>query len=103
MGTKPRPKPERLAEKVRHIRDALGLSQTEMVKRLGVENSIAYHRISEYETGKREPPLPILLEYARVANVYVDALINDDVSLPEKIPCRKKTEGVVRSSSRGRV
>jgi transcriptional regulator with XRE-family HTH domain len=94
MGTKPRPKPERLAEKLLQIRNALGLSQTEMLKRLGVEDSIAYHRISEYETGKREPPLPILLEYARVANVYVDALINDGVSLPEKLPSRKKSEGV---------
>ena len=94
MGTKPRPKPERLAEKLRLIRDALGLSQTEMLKRLGVENSIAYHRISEYETGKREPPLLVLLEYARVANIYVDALINDRVSLPAKLPSRKKSEGV---------
>lgn len=99
MGTKPRPKPERLAEKMRQIRDALGLSQTEMVKRLGVEDSIAYHRISEYETGKREPPLPILLEYARVANVYVDALINDDVSLPEKLPSRKKSEGIALTTT----
>ena len=94
MGTKPRPKPERLAEKLRLIRDALGLSQTEMLKRLCVENSIAYHRISEYETGKREPPLLVLLEYARVANIYVDALINDRVSLPAKLPSRKKSEGV---------
>ena len=41
-----RPKPERLAEKLRQIRNTLGLSQTEMLKRLGVEEMIAYHRIS---------------------------------------------------------
>jgi transcriptional regulator with XRE-family HTH domain len=90
MGTKPRPKPERLAEKLLQIRNALGLSQTEMVRRLGVEDVIAYHRISEYETGKREPPLPILLEYARAVNVYVDTLIDDAVDLPEKLPSKSK-------------
>jgi transcriptional regulator with XRE-family HTH domain len=98
MGTKPRPKPERLAEKLLQIRNSLGLSQTEMLKRLGVEDVIAYHRISEYETGKREPPLLILLEYARVANVYVDALINDSVDLPDELPSRKKHEGVTRAT-----
>ncbi len=62
---------------------------------------IAYHRISEYETGKREPPLLILLEYARAANVYVDTLIDDSVNLPE-IPSRKKSEGVARAASSSR-
>lgn len=94
MGTKPRPKPERLAEKLLQIRNALGLSQTEMLKRLGVEDVIAYHRISEYETGKREPTLLILLGYARVASVYVDVLIEDDVSLPTRLPSVKKSEGI---------
>jgi transcriptional regulator with XRE-family HTH domain len=102
MGTKPRPKPERLAEKLLQIRSALGLSQTEMLRRLGVEDAIAYYRISEYETEKREPPLPILLEYARVANVYVDALIDDAVSLPERIPSVEKSEGVRAAPPRRR-
>lgn len=99
MGTKPRPKPERLAEKLLQTRNALGLSQTEMLRRLGVEDLIAYHRISEYETGKREPPLPILLEYARVANVYVDAFINDAVNLPSHLPSPKKSEGVAQATA----
>lgn len=86
MGTKPRPKPERLAEKLLQIRNALGLSQTEMVKRLGAEDVIAYHRISEYETGKREPPLIILLAYARSVGVSTDSLIDDKsrLMLPKK-------------------
>jgi transcriptional regulator with XRE-family HTH domain len=67
-----------------------GVSQTEMVRRLGVEDSIAYHRISEYETGKREPPLLILLEYARVAGVCLDALADDKVQLPAKLPREPK-------------
>jgi transcriptional regulator with XRE-family HTH domain len=93
MGA-PRPKPERLAEKLLAIRTALGVSQPELHKRLGVEHLIDYHIISRYEQGKREPPLMILLEYAHIANVYVDALIDDDVDLPERLPSPTKSEGV---------
>lgn len=69
-----RPKPERLAEKLLAIRTALGVSQPELHWRLGVEHLIDYTRISTYERGKNEPPLMVLLEYARLANVYVEAL-----------------------------
>ena len=53
MGN-PRPKPERLGEKLREIRLGLGFSQTKMLKQLGREESMHYGRISEYEGGKRE-------------------------------------------------
>lgn len=95
MGA-PRPKPERLAEKLLTIRTALGVSQPEMHRRLGVEHLIDYHIISRYELGKREPPLMVLLEYARVANVWMDVLVNDDLDLPDKLPSTKKHEGVKR-------
>ena len=81
-----RQKAKRLAEKLLQIRSALGLSQTEMLMRLGVEDVISYHRISEYELDKREPPLPVLLQYARVAGVHVEALIDDELDLPERLP-----------------
>ncbi|HEV7377870.1 MAG TPA: helix-turn-helix transcriptional regulator [Pyrinomonadaceae bacterium] len=90
MGKGIRPKPERLAEKLRQIRFAFGLSQTEMLKRLGVEDLITYHRISDYELGKNEPPLTILLQYARVVNVSTDVLIDDELDLPAKLPARRK-------------
>lgn len=89
-----RPKPERLAEKLLGIRTALGVSQPEMLSRLGVEHLIEYNAISRYELGRREPPLMILLEYARVANVWMDVLVNDDLDLPNKLPSAKKHEGV---------
>jgi hypothetical protein len=45
----------------------------------------------------------VLLEYARAANVYVDALIDDAVDLPERLPSAKRSEGVKRASPRKRL
>jgi transcriptional regulator with XRE-family HTH domain len=86
MGKTPRPKPERLAEKLLQIRAALGLSQNGMIKRLGLTEELFQASISGYELGTREPPLPILLEYAQVAGICVDMLINDKIDLPTKLP-----------------
>jgi transcriptional regulator with XRE-family HTH domain len=83
-------RPKRLGEKLRHIRLALGLSQTDMVKRLGFEDAIWYTQISSYELGRRDPPLTILLQYARAANVSTDVLIDDEAELPEKLPGRRR-------------
>ena len=81
-----REKPERLAEKLRQIRSTLGLSQSELLKKLGVEDRLDYPRISGFESGLREPTLMILLQYARVAGVHVEALIDDELDLPNKLP-----------------
>jgi transcriptional regulator with XRE-family HTH domain len=89
-----RPRPERLAEKLRQVRLALGLTQSEMLKRLGVEDQIDYTRISGYESGLREPPLMILLQYARAAGVYVEDLIDDELDLPEKLPGTARHAGI---------
>ena len=86
MGT-PRQKVDRLPEKLLQIRVALGLSQSEMHSRLGVDD-IPYNRISDYERGKREPPLKVILRYARVAHVSMEALVDDDMDLPKKFPKR---------------
>jgi transcriptional regulator with XRE-family HTH domain len=86
MGTRARHKPERLAEKLLRIREALGLSQNEMIRRLGVEEIIKQNALSEYELGKREPPLRILLQYARAANISTDVLIDDEMDLPQRLP-----------------
>jgi transcriptional regulator with XRE-family HTH domain len=85
MGN-PRPKPERLAEKLTQIRNALGLSQTEMHRRLEVEDWISYTEISRYESGRREPSLMTLLEYARVAGVHMEVIVNDELDLPTRLP-----------------
>lgn len=46
---------------------ALGLSQTELHKSLGVEEDIPYTGILDYEFRKNEPTLIVLMEYARIA------------------------------------
>ena len=90
MGTRPRLRQKRLPAKLRAIRDALGLSQSEMLRRLGAEDLLDYTRISEFERGKREPPLLILLRYAEVAGVCTDVLIDDEKDLPARIPGRRR-------------
>ena len=81
-----RRRPLRLAEKLLQIRIALGLSQTEMHRRLDVGDEIPYTRISDYELDKSEPTLMILLSYARLAAVPTEVLIDDDLDLPDKLP-----------------
>ena len=103
MGRRPRVKPARLAEKLRRIREALGLSQSEMWRHLGVEDLIWFKQISTYELGTNEPPLPILLRYARAAGVSTDVLIDDELDLPDQIPGTVRHEGIRRKAgTRGR-
>lgn len=97
-----RQKPERLAEKLKQIRLTLGLSQSEMLRRLGVEELIAYTKISHYELGRREPPLLILSKYADVAGVCTDTLIRDELNLPAKLPGRPEHKSVGRKTGKKR-
>jgi len=57
-----------------------------MLRRLQAEDQIDYTTISKYELGRNEPPLMILLQYARVAGVPTEVLIDDELDLPEKLP-----------------
>jgi transcriptional regulator with XRE-family HTH domain len=90
MGRAARLRSERLASKLRDIRAALGLSQNELIRQLELEDVIYQSNVSGYESGEREPPLPIILKYARAAGVYVDVLIDDDLDLPAKLPASRK-------------
>ena len=97
-----RPRPRRLAEKLLQIRVALGLSQTEMLRRLGAEDEIPYTRISDYELDKAEPPLTILLHYARAAGINTEALIDDELDLPDRLPGKVNHDQISRAYLRGR-
>jgi len=80
MGTTKRHSPRKLAKKLKRIRTDLGLSQGGIADQLGVKDRAS---ISQFETGKIEPPLPVLLKYARLARVSTDVLIDDKLNLPK--------------------
>lgn len=86
MGRSSRPKPQKLAEKLKQIRLYLSFSQTEMLINLNYDVNKKELRsvISAYELGKREPTLLDLLIYARLVKVPVENLIDDQKDLFNK-------------------
>jgi transcriptional regulator with XRE-family HTH domain len=84
-----------LAEKLLFIRNRLdgGLSQTDMALRLGL-SSEDRERISKYERGVLEPPLQVIIAYGKVSNVFVEAIIIDELDLPDALPSKTKSEGI---------
>lgn len=98
MGRTAGRKPTRLGKKLFHIRQSLDLSQNQLIKRLGFVE-LVQGTISAFEYGSREPSLLVLLAYARSVNVSVEALIDDDLDLPERLPAEPKSEGIRQKKS----
>jgi transcriptional regulator with XRE-family HTH domain len=96
MGSAARRKPKRLAVKLLEIRVGLGLSQNGLIRKMGFSDDLIQAQISMFERGIRRPSLPILAAYAKAANVYIEALITDDVDLPRRLPADSKSEGIKR-------
>ena len=96
MARGARVRPERLPEKLLQIRLALGLSQSELLRRLGLEEQMDYRRISEFERGTTEPYLTVLLQYARVAGVHMEDIVDDELDLPARLPGNVKYKGIKR-------
>lgn len=63
---------------------------------MGFEDDLTQVQISMFERGIRQPSLLILAAYARVANVYVESLIYDELDLPRRLPAEVKSEGTKR-------
>ena len=70
---------EHLAAKLLAVRKHLGFSQSQLARQLAFEPS--YNRVSEYERGRRQPSLPVLLSYARLGGIHIEDLIDDNVEL----------------------
>jgi transcriptional regulator with XRE-family HTH domain len=94
MGKTPRMKPRRLPEKLRQIRERLGLSQNGLIHQLGFEDVLVQASISGYESGTREPPLPVLLRYSEVSGIWLNSIVDDRVDLPDTLPCPHMQEGI---------
>jgi transcriptional regulator with XRE-family HTH domain len=104
MGRRPRPRAERLNEKIRQIREAYGWTQPEFIRRLGLEGEITQSDIQAFERDlkngwSREPALPHLLKIARLAGVTIDVLVDQELDLPDRLP-PDPMHGVVRSKYR---
>src|SRR5438105_13086590 len=100
MARGARIRPERLPEKLLKIRIALGLSQSELLRRLGLEEQMDYRRISEFERGTTEPHLNVLLQYARTASVHMEDIVDDAFELPERLPGNVQYKGIKRKTVR---
>jgi len=97
MGRARRPQPNRIAEKVAEVRQRLDLSQNGIIRQMGLTDELTQAEISAFERGIRVPPLPVLLSYARVANIYLEVLVDDELDLPKKLPSLTKHEGIKRA------
>lgn len=83
MGQTHRQRPARLPAKLKEVRMRLDLTQAQMAKRLHkIKANLQPGHISEYETGKREPSLLVLLQYARTAGIPMEVLVDDKLELP---------------------
>lgn len=103
MGKAARRWPKRLAEKLVGIREAFGLSQNGMVRRLGLEDELIREDISRFERGiGGEPPLHVLLRYARIISTtgrgeFLESLIDDEMDLPKKLPANPEVKSKGKS------
>ena len=52
------------------------------------DDLIDYRRISEFELGEAEPPLPVLLQYAHIAGVHMEDIVDDELNLPNDSQAR---------------
>jgi transcriptional regulator with XRE-family HTH domain len=98
MGSSSRTRPRRLSSKLLQIREALGLSQTELGRKLGLDSEFARNYVSGYERNTREPTLDVLLKYSELSGCWINALVDDDVDLPEGVPCKSMQMGDRRRS-----
>ena len=84
MGRAHRSRPHRLGEKLLLIRIRLGLTQSELIAKLAVQNEVLYpSSISLFERGGREPSLLVLLAYSNISGWTINELVDDKVNLSE--------------------
>lgn len=91
MGRGKQEQPLLIAQKLRQIRRGLGLTQDEMANRLKGEG-VMVHRgyIGSFEIGERVPSLLITMAYAKLANISMEEICNDELQLPEHLQCQAK-------------
>lgn len=87
MGQSARPRPRRLAAKLRQVRLFLELTQEQLACEVShIESPPQPGHISEFESGRREPSLLFLLAVARLSGIPMETLVDDEEDLPAKLP-----------------
>jgi hypothetical protein len=76
--------PKNLSKKLKQIRLKAGLSQTTIVRALNYEQSPLYpSQISQFERGELQPPLLLVLAYAKLGGTCLCVLADDSCPLSE--------------------
>ena len=89
MGTKKRPVPARLPEKLLKIRRILDLTQEQLAERVShLPSAPQPGHISRFEQGLREPNLVYLLEISRLSGVSLEVLLDDNLDVPDRLKKR---------------
>ena len=92
MGRGIRTQPKGLKDKLKEIRSQMGITQQEMVNRLrphAPNEFVDTGYISQFENGKREPSLPLLLAYSKLTGFSINVLVDDSVELPKRLARHK--------------
>ena len=64
-----------LGDRIKHLRNSMGLTQVQMSERLHISKSMA----SSYETGIRLPSYDVLIKFAKLFGVTTDYLLGFDM------------------------
>jgi hypothetical protein len=70
----------------------------DLLKDYAPNEIIAPGHISDFELGKREPNLIVLLAYSKLSNIPLNNIVDDELELPEKLPSNLKHEIVAARS-----
>jgi len=87
LGRSRRDQPIKLARKLREIRVGLGFTQEQMAAQLGRSKRSGPRpgHVSEYEHGKRQPSVILILKYARLGGIPMEVLVDDALDLPGRL------------------
>lgn len=86
-----------LCTRLREFRTMNGLSQTDMAKKLNITRQAYNH----YETGRRTPPLSVLLDIGKILDIDIATLSGDSNSVPaEKTPAPELDERTEKNIAR---
>ena len=85
MGRRKRTVPAKLGNKLLAIRNSLGLTGEQLIEKLNCPSiPLQKAHISRYENGLAEPPLIVVLQYAKLAKVHMEAIVDDSTDLTLK-------------------